>query len=172
MAHIRGHRFCFDRWRELGNPGWGYDDVLPLFKRSERNESGASEFRGGDGPLAVATARTRTTRHRAFLAAASTHGYRSDARFDFNQPTPVNVAGYYQKNILDGKRHSAAAAFLVAGVVAAEPRGALARQRHEAWSWKARVWWASSTIRDGQPRAVRAAREIVLAAASSIRPSC
>ena len=46
MTYIRGHRLCFDRWRELGNAGWGYDDVLPLFKRVERNESGETEHRG------------------------------------------------------------------------------------------------------------------------------
>ena len=53
MTFIRGDRRCFDRWRDLGNPGWGYDDVLPLFKRLEKNETGASEYRGADGPLAV-----------------------------------------------------------------------------------------------------------------------
>lgn len=53
MTYIRGHRLCFDRWKELGNAGWGYDEVLPLFKRVERNESGETEFRGGDGLLAV-----------------------------------------------------------------------------------------------------------------------
>src|SRR5688500_14358765 len=53
MVFIRGHRLCFDRWKELGNNGWGYDDLLPLFKRSEKNESGETEYRGGDGPLAV-----------------------------------------------------------------------------------------------------------------------
>ena len=130
MAHIRGHRLCFDRWLELGNPGWGYDDVLPLFKRSEHNESGPSEFRGGDGPLAVSYCWDPHDAHRAFLTAAIHAGYRSDARFDFNAPNPVGVAGYYQKNILDGRRHSAAAAFLVPAIVPSEPRGALARHRH------------------------------------------
>ena len=46
--------------------------------------------------------------HRAFLAAVAQHGFKVDARYDFNEPAPVNVAGYYQKNILDGKRHSVA----------------------------------------------------------------
>ena len=50
--------------------------------------------------------------HRAFLAAVAQHGYKQDARYDFNMPSPVSVAGFYQKNILDGKRHSAADAFL------------------------------------------------------------
>ena len=113
MTFIRGDRRCFDRWRDLGNPGWGYDDVLPLFKRLEKNETGASEYRGADGPLAVSGCYDPHAAHRAFLTAAVHTGYQADARFDFNRPIPQGVAGYYQKNILDGQRHSAAAAFLV-----------------------------------------------------------
>ncbi|HET9360063.1 MAG TPA: GMC family oxidoreductase N-terminal domain-containing protein, partial [Vicinamibacterales bacterium] len=53
MVHIRGDRRCFDRWQSLGNPGWGYGELLPRFRRSERNDGGPSEYRGADGPLAV-----------------------------------------------------------------------------------------------------------------------
>ena len=112
MTFIRGDRRCFDRWRAFGNEGWGYDEVLPLFKRLERNESGPSEVRGGDGPLAVSYCFDPHDHHRAFLAAALQNGFKADARFDFNQPVPSNTAGYYQKTILDGRRHSAADAFL------------------------------------------------------------
>ena len=62
MTHIRGHRLCFDRWLELGNPGWGYDDVLPLFKRSERNESGPSEPAAATVHSRSASAGIRTMR--------------------------------------------------------------------------------------------------------------
>ncbi len=113
MAHIRGHRASFDRWRDLGNRGWGYDEVLPLFKRSERNDEGGSAYRGGDGLLAVSHCVGAHEGHRAFLAAAAQNGFKADARFDFNGPSPVDTAGFYQKNILNGRRHSAAAAFLV-----------------------------------------------------------
>ncbi|MBK5254865.1 MAG: GMC family oxidoreductase N-terminal domain-containing protein [Vicinamibacteria bacterium] len=112
MAHIRGHRVSFDRWRRLGSKGWGYDDLLPLFKRSERNDDGASAYRGGEGPLAVSHCTDPHDGHHAFLAAAAQHGFQADARFDFNGPAPMDVAGFYQKNILNGRRHSAAAAFL------------------------------------------------------------
>ncbi|HWI19554.1 MAG TPA: GMC family oxidoreductase N-terminal domain-containing protein, partial [Vicinamibacterales bacterium] len=47
MTFIRGHQFCFDRWERAGNFGWGYESVLPIFKRSERNELGEDYFRGG-----------------------------------------------------------------------------------------------------------------------------
>lgn len=112
MAHIRGHRRSFDRWRDLGNEGWSYDDLLPLFKRSERTDGDPSPYRGTSGPLMVATGRDPHDGHRAFLAAAAEAGFRADKQFDFNGPAHENVAGFYQKNILDGRRHSAAAAFL------------------------------------------------------------
>ncbi len=113
MAHIRGHRRCFDRWQALGNPGWSYDDLLPFYKRSERNDGGGSEHRGADGPLAVSRGIDPHAAHQAFLQAATQQGFRADAQHDFNIPEPEGVAGFYQKNILNGRRHSAAAAFLV-----------------------------------------------------------
>ena len=57
MLYIRGHRDNYDGWRDLGNAGWGYDDVLPYFKRSERHEDGESEFHGGTGARRDAPAR-------------------------------------------------------------------------------------------------------------------
>lgn len=112
MTFIRGHQFCFDKWERMGNPGWGYDALLPIFKKSERHEMGETPWRGADGELAVSLCTDPHAGHRAFLQAAAQHGYLRDARFDFNMPSPVNTAGYYQKNILDGKRHSSADAFL------------------------------------------------------------
>ena len=50
---VRGHQVCFDQWRDRGNAGWGYADVLPSFMRLERYEAGANAYRGGDGPLSV-----------------------------------------------------------------------------------------------------------------------
>ena len=112
MVHVRGHRQCFDGWRALGNPGWGFDDLLPLFKRSERNDEGASNYRGIEGPLSVSHCLDPHAGHHAFLAAAAEQGFQADPRHDFNLPEPEGVAGFYQRNILNGRRHSAAAAFL------------------------------------------------------------
>ena len=161
MTYIRGHRLCFDRWRDLGNPGWGYDDVLPLFKRIERNESGETEHRGGEGPLAVSYCVDPHASHKAFLAAAWQTGFKADARYDFNEPAPNNVAGYYQKNILDGKRHSVADAFLAP---------ALTRKNLEVHSYAhaARLLFEGRKVvgieylRGGKPEQARAAREIIL----------
>jgi choline dehydrogenase len=161
MTFVRGDRRCFDRWRALGNEGWGFDDVLPLFKRMERNETGGNEYRGGDGPLAVSGCYDPHAAHRAFLTAAIHTGYQADARFDFNRPIPQGVAGYVQKNILDGKRHSAAAAFLVPAL--ARPNLTV-RSRSIA----TRVVLEGTRVtgveymREGRREVVRAAREVIL----------
>lgn len=161
MTFVRGDRRSFDRWRDLGNTGWGYDDVLPLFKRLEKNETGASEYRGADGPLAVSGCYDPHAAHRAFLTAAIHTGYQGDARFDFNRPIPQGVAGFYQKNILDGKRHSAAAAFLVPAL--SRPNLTV---RSSVLATKLLVEGRRVVgveyLRDGQRETVRAAREVLL----------
>ena len=53
MVYMRGHPLDFDRWAQLGNGGWGWNDVLPYFKKSERNERGGDALAGGDGPMRV-----------------------------------------------------------------------------------------------------------------------
>jgi choline dehydrogenase len=163
MSFIRGDRRCYDRWRELGNPGWGYDDVLPLFKRLERNESGESEYRGGDGPLAVSYCFDPHAAHRAFLIAAQQTGYQSDARFDFNRPMPNGVAGYYQKTHLDGMRHSAAAAFLMP--VMSRPNVDVRSRAHVTkLILEGRRVVGVEYLREGQREQVRATRAVVLSA--------
>jgi choline dehydrogenase len=161
MAFVRGDRRCFDRWRDLGNPGWAYEDVLPLFMRLEKNETGASDVRGGDGPLAVSGCYDPHAAHRAFLTAAFATGYRADARFDFNSPIPQGVAGYLQKTILDGKRHSAASAYLVPAL--GRPNLVL---QSRAMATKVVIEGTRAVgvefVRDGQRETVRAAREVIL----------
>ncbi len=161
MAFIRGHRLSFDRWRELGNPGWGFDDVLPLFRRSERNDFGPAEHRGVSGPLAVSQCRDPHDGHRAFLAAAAAIGFKADPGFDFNRPAHENVAGFYQKNILDGRRHSTAAAFLVPAL--ARPNLEVrsnARATRLAFDGKRVV--GVSYQRNGVDETARASREVVV----------
>ncbi|MEO8680567.1 MAG: GMC family oxidoreductase N-terminal domain-containing protein, partial [Vicinamibacterales bacterium] len=161
MAFVRGHRFCYDRWEALGNPGWGYDALLPLFKKSERNESGESEFRGGSGPLAVSFCTDPHDGHRAFLAAAWQNGFKADARYDFNQPATNNIAGYYQKNILDGRRHSAADAFLAPAL--SRPNLEVRAHAHAArLIVEGRRVVGVELLRDGVGESVRATREVIL----------
>ncbi|HJU41158.1 MAG TPA: GMC family oxidoreductase N-terminal domain-containing protein [Vicinamibacterales bacterium] len=161
MTFIRGHRLCYDRWKELGNIGWGYDELLPLFKRIERNESGETEYRGADGPLAVSSCYDPHASHKAFLAAAWQNGFKADARFDFNEPAPNNVAGYYQKTILDGKRHSVADAFLTP-VLNRPNLEVRSQSRAVKLLLEGKKAVGVEYIRDGRREQARAAREIVL----------
>jgi choline dehydrogenase len=162
MTFIRGHQFCFDRWERAGNPGWGYEALLPYFKKSERHEMGETPHRGADGPLAVSLCTDPHAGHRAFLAAVAQQQFKVDARYDFNQPTPVNVAGYYQKNILDGKRHSVADAFLTP--ILSRPNLEVRSQCHATKIlFEGKKATGLNYLRDGKPETARASRQIVLA---------
>jgi choline dehydrogenase len=109
MIYIRGHPSDYDRWESLGNEGWGYDDVLPYFKRGEQFEPGDGDYHGTDGPLNVTTARSPRSVSRTFIEAALEVGYPRNA--DFNGPQQEGV-GMYHLTQKQGKRHSAATAYL------------------------------------------------------------
>jgi len=110
LIYIRGHRSSYDGWRDQGNPGWGYDDILPLFKRSENWGGPPSPFHGQEGPLHVRDLDTRSLACEAFVEAAVERCgvARND---DLNSPEPEGV-GRYQLTIRNGRRVSAADAFL------------------------------------------------------------
>ncbi len=109
LIYIRGQREDYDHWRELGNVGWGYGDVLPYFIRSERNERGAGAFHGADGPLRVSNIARRHPLIDAFVDGAASLGVpRND---DFNGMTQEG-AGYFQLTTWQGWRCSAASAYL------------------------------------------------------------
>ena len=110
MIYIRGNPRDYDRWQELGNPGWSYKDVLPYFKKSEQQQRGASEFHGADGELSVTHLIAPTAISERYIDAAMALGYHYNP--DFNGAEQHGV-GRYQYTIKDGKRHSTAAAFLV-----------------------------------------------------------
>src|SRR2546430_7981217 len=110
MLYIRGHRQNYDDWRDVfGCAGWGYDDVLPLFKRSEAHEDGDSEFHGGSGPLRVTRQRGTSVVSDAFEhAIARACGVpRID---DFNGASQEG-ASTYQMTCADRKRSSTAGPF-------------------------------------------------------------
>ncbi|MDX6637406.1 MAG: choline dehydrogenase, partial [Solirubrobacterales bacterium] len=70
MMYVRGRPLDYDGWQEAGCEGWGYEDVLPLFKRAETNERGASEVHGAGGPLTVSDPRTPRALTKRFIDAA------------------------------------------------------------------------------------------------------
>lgn len=109
MLYVRGHRGDYDEWRDLGNAGWGFDDVLPYFKRSEGNERGSNNLHGADGPLSVADARSPHAISDAFLDAAREN--QIPVNPDFNGESQEGI-GYYQVTQKNGERCSAAAAYI------------------------------------------------------------
>ncbi|MEO1693946.1 MAG: GMC family oxidoreductase N-terminal domain-containing protein [Pseudomonadota bacterium] len=109
LLYVRGQREDYDHWAQLGNRGWSYDDVLPLFKRSERHEDGADDFHGGDGGLSVSTIRATSKIAEAFIDAAVEMGVPRTE--DFNGARQEG-AGYFQQTARGGLRCSSAKAFL------------------------------------------------------------
>ena len=109
MIYIRGHASDYDHWARLGNKGWGYDDVLPFFRKSEHNERMANRFHGQGGPLNVADHRFRHPLSEMFVAAAQTAGVA--ANDDFNG-AEQGGSGFYQLTQKDGLRWSTASAYL------------------------------------------------------------
>ena len=109
MTYVRGHRGDFDRWAASGLTEWSYEKVLPFFKRSERWERGADEYRGGDGPLVVRETPNPDPVVDAYIAAARNAGYRTGG--DYNG---AESEGWFrtQQTIASGRRCSAAVAFL------------------------------------------------------------
>lgn len=103
MVYIRGDRSDYDHWAELGNAGWGYDDVLPYFRKAENNARGADDFHGDRGPLHVSNGEKDFAVYDAFLAAARESGHPDND--DFNGASQEG-AGLYQFTVKDGRRAS------------------------------------------------------------------
>lgn len=108
MIYIRGHKTDFDDWHALGNEGWSYDDVLPYFRKSENYYGGECEYHGAGGELYVGRADVQQATH-DFVKAGTDAGHAFNA--DFNGKEQEGV-GYFDVNIRDGRRWSAATAFL------------------------------------------------------------
>jgi choline dehydrogenase-like flavoprotein len=107
---VRGQPRDYDRWRELGNPGWGFDDVLPYFIKLENNaEFGEDQLHGTSGPLRVTSITRKHELIEALIAAAENLGVPRTA--DFNGLRQEG-AGYYQLTTRNGWRVSAADAYL------------------------------------------------------------
>ena len=109
MVYIRGVPADYDRWAEAGATGWSYRDVLPFFRLSEDQERGADEFHGTGGPLGVTDLRYKNPLSELFIDAARQLDF--PVNDDFNARTQEGV-GFYQVTQRDGRRCSAAAAYL------------------------------------------------------------
>jgi choline dehydrogenase-like flavoprotein len=110
MVFTRGHPGDYDRWAQKGARGWSYADVLPYFKRCETWQGGADFWRGGGGPVGVEWARTHDPLYQAWMEAALAAGF--SLTDDYNGERPEGF-GRSQYSIRDGRRSSAATAYLV-----------------------------------------------------------
>ena len=110
MVYTRGHRDDYDHWASLGNPGWSFDEVLPLFKRSEHNHCfGATAYRGADGPLQVSYLRSPSPINEVFLQACEQTGLPRTPDYNGEQQLGCGPTQAMQAN---GERCSAAKAFI------------------------------------------------------------
>ena len=109
LLYIRGQREDYDHWRQLGNTGWAFDDLLPYFIRSEDFQNGIDKFHGCGGGLSVENMRAKRDISEALIAAAEEIGVpRND---DFNGAKQEGV-GYFQQTARNGRRCSTAVGFL------------------------------------------------------------
>ncbi len=109
MIYIRGHRLDFDEWKALGCDGWGYDDVLPFFRKSEHNERFVNRYHAQGGELSVADQTQHNVLTRAFVRAAQQIGIRYNPDLNGSEQDGVS---YYQVTQRNVRRESAATAFI------------------------------------------------------------
>jgi choline dehydrogenase len=109
LLYIRGQHEDYDRWRQHGNDGWGFDDVLPYFKKAEDQQRGADDFHGAGGPLPVSDLGHPDPLSAAFITAAAETGLPVNP--DFNGASQEG-AGFFQTTTRHGRRASAAVAYL------------------------------------------------------------
>src|SRR6185312_9654134 len=167
MVWIRGQREDFDAWAAAGNPGWGYDDVLPAFKAIEDNQAGADQWRGQGGPLHVTNCEKLVhPLSRRYLAAAKQAGLPLNP--DFNGASQEGV-GIYQISTKSGRRMSAARAFL---------RPAMKRNnvRVETNALATKILFEGSRavgveyMQSGETKSARAGREVIVSGGSVNTP--
>jgi choline dehydrogenase len=109
LLYIRGQAEDFNHWRQLGNAGWSFEDVLPYFRRSEDQERGEDELHGAGGPLSVRDVSEGHPLCEAFIEACEQAGLpRTD---DFNGASQEG-AGYFQLTTRNGRRWSTARGYL------------------------------------------------------------
>jgi len=167
MVYIRGQAADYDDWRDLGNDGWGWDEVLPYFIKSETYSNGGNQYRGAEGPLHVSNV---SSQHhplcQRFFTAAKECGFEFNP--DFNGETQEGV-GYYQITTRNGQRMSTARAYLHPALK--RDNCHVITQAHVT-----RILFDNTSatgvefLQGGQRRRVRARREIIVSAGSINSP--
>jgi len=156
--YVRGHRADYDGWRDMGLPGWGYDDVLPYFRRSETYWRGADAVHGGSGEMHVTPMTPDPVLFPAFIETAQALGHRAEQ--DFNVPEPEGF-GMPDCTIKAGRRHSTVRAFI-------DPVKGRANLRVETDALATRILIEDGRAvgvefrRGGQLHQIRARREVIV----------
>jgi len=167
MVHVRGHQQDYDDWLELGNSGWGWQDVLPYFRKSETNADGGNEYRGDSGPLYVnnVSSQYHPLCHR-FIEAARQRGFSFNP--DFNDADQEGV-GFYQITTRHGRRMSAARAYLHPALKR-ENCSLVTHAQVTRILFDGKAANAVEFIRDNQHRCVKANREVIVSAGAINSP--
>jgi choline dehydrogenase len=159
LLYVRGQPADFDHWRQLGNPGWAWDDVLPYFKRSEgRVGEGDDRLRGRDGPLSVIDFAARSRLSEAYVESAVLTGIPRNP--DYNGATQEGVA-YYQNTMRNGRRWSAHRAFLKPAMKRPNLR-VITHAQAERVLMAGRRATGVAYRQNGASHTVRATREVIL----------
>jgi choline dehydrogenase len=166
LLYLRGTPSDYAIWRQMGAEGWSYDDVLPYFRKSQRQQRGSDEFHGDQGNLGVEDARWVNPLAEAFLDSAAEVGIPRTPDFCRRD---IAGSGYYQMTTWKGRRSSSAAAFLTPAKNRSNLHivtGALVTKI----AVEAGAATAVCYERDGTSHRASARREIVLAAGSFATP--
>ena len=168
LIYIRGQRQDFDLWRQLGNAGWSYDDVLPYFRKAEDQEHGADEYHGAGGPLGVSDLRTKHPLHDALIEARAAGGIPVQRRLQRRR------AGRRRTVATDGARAAAlfgGGGLPEAGAAPAQPARRDPRADPSRAAARASARSASSTARTARCTACARSRRCCCAAGRSTRRS-
>jgi choline dehydrogenase len=166
MIYIRGNPADFDGWAALGNDGWGYEDVLPYFKRAEDNERGANRWHGVGGPLAVSESRSMHPIVESFVEACEQVGIPRNE--DLNGATQEG-AGRFQVTQRDGRRCSTAVAYLHPAAERGNVEVLTDTRVHRILFEGTRAVGVEA-IRNGTLETIRAEREVILCAGTYHSP--
>lgn len=166
MLYVRGQKQDYDHWASLGNKGWSYDEVLPYFKATQHQERGASTYHGIHGPLNVADSAAKSDIHNDFIAAAHKEGYKLNN--DFNGAQQEGI-GYYQVTQENGKRCSAAKAFLTPNL-SRKNLTVITRAQVNKVLIKNKVATGISYSKNGKLHELKANKEVILSAGAFNSP--
>ena len=166
LIYIRGNRRDFDEWASLGNIGWGYDDVLPYFRRAENQERGANAYHGVGGPLDVADIRMKHPLYDTFMDSAVAAGHKLNDDFNGEEQ---DGAGAYQMTVGRWRRSSTSIGYL-------EPARKRSNLKIQTSAFVNRILFEGKEacgveyVRGSTEHTVKARREVILSAGAINSP--